>query len=356
MFLDSAVFKLRLLATLVALDAVENQSRGDLEGAWEDIRLLIVIAGHLETTPILRQVMVALVIHRQAMELGMRWTADPAQTSERLRDALADLQTSPPVPSLGEAILVELALLERTLDLPAEDLLDLAGSHGLTRSTLGRMGAGLIFTPPWERERASRVARMLAVLQIETNGLEPHERDMGPARIAPANRSKSGPATPTLSEHEQLVLVLLESSPLARLLTPNFEAARISVEWQVMERRALEQILALRAWQWEHDGEYPETLAELVPSLLDELPRDPFSGHPFRYAWSGGQSLIPRGRQADGLDFSLRNAVRPTRPGQRLLYSVGPDRVDDRAVASYRQPSGPVQGDIVFPLPDAPAD
>ena len=44
-------------------------------------------------------------------------------------------------------------------------------------------------------------------------------------------------------------------------------------------------------------GRWPETLAELVPDLLSEVPRDPYDGAPFRYSaekglvWAVGKNL-----------------------------------------------------------------
>ena len=50
-------------------------------------------------------------------------------------------------------------------------------------------------------------------------------------------------------------------------------------------------------------GEYPSALAELVPDFLPEVPRDIYSGQPFRY--------------------------HQTEAGSFVLYSFGPDRHDD---------------------------
>jgi len=72
-------------------------------------------------------------------------------------------------------------------------------------------------------------------------------------------------------------------------------------------------------------GDYPDELAALVPDDLESLPRDPYrrDGGPLRY-------------------------LRDTGPGERrILYSVGPDRVDQGG--SARDPlSG--QGDLVYPV------
>jgi len=75
---------------------------------------------------------------------------------------------------------------------------------------------------------------------------------------------------------------------------------------------ALEEVgLALEEFRAAH-GQYPETLQELVPSVLQSLPVDPFDP-------DGG--LLRYGRAE----------------GMVVLYSLGPDQLDQRG--SPRDPS-----------------
>jgi hypothetical protein len=76
--------------------------------------------------------------------------------------------------------------------------------------------------------------------------------------------------------------------------------------------------LAVRSHVAEH-GRPPETLAELVPQWLPSLPTDPFTGRPFEYRRQG------------------RNW---------LLYSLGPDRVDDGGVSVSRVSDPQARGDV----------
>jgi hypothetical protein len=59
-----------------------------------------------------------------------------------------------------------------------------------------------------------------------------------------------------------------------------------------------------------------KSLGDLVPKYLGELPIDPYSGQSFRYRVSDGERL------ANG----VREEV--LRPGQAIVWSTGPDRVD----------------------------
>jgi len=76
--------------------------------------------------------------------------------------------------------------------------------------------------------------------------------------------------------------------------------------------RGMSVLLALERYRCAH-GEYPATLDELVPTALESLPLDPFSGAPFRY------QRVPATEEGDD---------------SFLLYSVGADGKDDGGVAS----------------------
>ena len=75
-----------------------------------------------------------------------------------------------------------------------------------------------------------------------------------------------------------------------------------------------------------HRGRLPETLTELVPEQLLEVPVDPFDGQPLRYRRDGEAAII---------------------------YSVGPDRKDNSGkVETYPDGEFIEQGsDLVFHLP-----
>ncbi len=96
--------------------------------------------------------------------------------------------------------------------------------------------------------------------------------------------------------------------------------ARTSLRaWQALERtgEALEAYSA-------REGRYPDDLEELVPRELPALLLDPWAdGSPLRYSPPAGN------------------------PEGRILYSIGPDRSDQRGT-----PRDPVTGvgDLVYPV------
>lgn len=152
----------------------------------------------------------------------------------------------------------------------------------------------------------------------------------------------------------------LASTPLARPLPTN-NALLICHDADILLSRAFEHVVALRIWQLEHGGQYPETLEALVPGLLTSLPLDPYTGQPFRYCRAGGQKLLPLGLSGSaGTSASDLVFSQPTRRGQWLLYSVGPDMKDDGAQLDYCTETGRFHssrpwaitwGDLIFPLP-----
>jgi hypothetical protein len=106
--------------------------------------------------------------------------------------------------------------------------------------------------------------------------------------------------------------------------------------------------LALR-WFQADNGKPAETLDELVPKYLPSLPIDPFDaeGKPLRYRLSQGEEIewppnlpLPNGEKppARWVMVALpdgRGAPKPVTPtwkvpvGQGILWSVGPDKIDD---------------------------
>jgi hypothetical protein len=103
------------------------------------------------------------------------------------------------------------------------------------------------------------------------------------------------------------------------------------VDWlRRVEMRMLIAELAVRAFQHKNDR-LPATLAELVPDYLPALPDDPYDlGQPLKYRETG-----------DGY----------------VLYSVGPDKMDDGGMPRPKQ-AGELGGDLIdadlFPAPANP--
>jgi hypothetical protein len=69
-----------------------------------------------------------------------------------------------------------------------------------------------------------------------------------------------------------------------------------------------------------------QKLEDLVPKYLLQLPVDPYSGQAFRYRISKGEELVIAGvGEFQGPKVHDQEKVRP---GQAVLWSTGPDRID----------------------------
>ncbi len=314
------------LGNLLILEVRDRLARGDLAGAWDDIIAQFRLGEQVGAgPPSVMKTVRAAILQRTAANLAFEWANDQRQDLATLRKARADLARLAPSGSAVAAFRAESRAMDRLFDLPSEDL----GPMLIPARTtlLIRVGFNLIVAPPWERRRARMVARGYLAGEADLASVEPWQRPKGPS--------------PTKNDPE-----VRRASPLAWRLMVATENVQDQVDRQVEARRALEQALAIRSWQLGHGGKMPATLEEIVPGELPRLPSDPYSGRTYGYVPETGQKL-PRRHRLD--DLFRDEDLETTRPGQHLLYSVGPDGVDDRAKSAYARRVG--RGDLVYPIP-----
>jgi hypothetical protein len=327
------------LASLVTYDVRERQDRGDLAGAWDDLVVLFRMAWHFSEGAGLHPAFFALSsMERDALLLAMEWATSRGQTPERLHAALAAYRDLPKMPPAADVVRAEANLTEKTLNLPTSALHDWLLE---SMSEPGRNASGQIWesawldveTAPWERARARRVNRLVAAATIRAATLEPWQR----------------PGLSASGRDDSQVAGARSTTPLAKRLFPNMEAYVEGDDLNEVARRALVQVLALRAWQLRHGGEFPNRLDALVPEELPSLPVDPYLGRPFGYVRWRGQRVF-RSREALSV-VAQRTISPPPPPGSWLLYSVGPNRQDDNATTSAHNEFPQVHLDIVFAIP-----
>ena len=163
---------------------------------------------------------------------------------------------------------------------------------------LAPVGGGLYATLRMGDRLASRY---LARMRDWTRTLEAQEAS--PRRRAPANRNVGGDAY--ASRHLPLPDIAEDGTMLPLDTRRDMTLVRI----------------ALERYRLRH-GQWPDTLKELVPGVVERLPPDPFGDGPFLYRRAGD-------------DF--------------FLYSVGPNGIDDGGTA----PSGTPSHDITMGVGDA---
>jgi hypothetical protein len=109
---------------------------------------------------------------------------------------------------------------------------------------------------------------------------------------------------------------------LAKLTVPSLTPIIVKYRRRAAELRATAVVLALRQYQ-QAEQHSPQTLQDLVPKYLSEVPVDPFDGKPLRY--------------------------RVRTDGRWIVYSVGPNQMDENG----EQPKGDPRkytdpGDVIF--------
>jgi hypothetical protein len=315
---------MRDLADAVLAHARARLHAGDLAAAWDDLMIAFRMARHVDQGATMIQALTSMAIERSTLELAREWSNAPGQAPDRLRAAMAAYRGLPAVTPPAEVIRAEGLLVERSLDLPVDDLRDwMAEANGGNRaaSTWELLRLGLIATP-WERARARRVNRELTAEAAQLAALEPWRRPMGPG-------------VPSIDAR----ILERERYSLVALFQPNFWSYMTAEDRTEVERRALVYVMAVREWQLRHDARFPDRLQELVPEELPVLPTDPHSGQPFLYMTFA---------QASGM-YPTADWPQPRWPADtRLIYSVGPNGRDD-----HGQPvpaSRANDGDIVFPV------
>lgn len=322
---DPAFENARLLADLLGLDARERLARGDLAGAWDDALALLRMANQLAgNVPTLTRMNQATAIHHRGVGLAFEALDDPKVTLDFANKILADLKALPSLPSLADAVKVEAAIIDRSLNLSGQDLAGLLLNPRGQLSVAETLRFARIEAAPWERERARRVCRRMIDGDLRAVALDPSTR---------GSLLSSQPLDGSASR-------------LAGMLLPNLDAFLKQLDRETVGRRALDQVVALRSWKLAHDGQDAESLQVLVPGLLANLPLDPYSGWPFRYRRSEGQAVVPP-IEPDNLPV---NASPETRPGQFLLYSVGPDRTDNQGDRIYQHVIR-APGDYTYAIP-----
>lgn len=118
----------------------------------------------------------------------------------------------------------------------------------------------------------------------------------------------------------------IPSDPLNQMLLPVLESAYFQWTHTQMRLEMLRLLLALQAYRQENSGAYPKTLSELVSKgYLKELPKDLFAPDTqFRYAQKGSKDFLLYSVGPDGIDDNGKPATNPNlpeRPAERVTDS-----------------------------------
>lgn len=294
---------------------------GELDAAWSDIVAGLRVTGFLSTQAANWSDWLNCLIARESLSAAAQdWAADPDQTPDRLAQALGDLKQFSidawsPDEMLENRYLIYAQLIERKgllwERLQRDGQIDFGG-RTITMSSLEWLG--------WtgERERLLRLMTLLTARSMQRS-------DAGIRAMVPAG---GVPLESGVSDREISRWVTTTSSQVGEFAVDLWTDANgySVVDRMVLEALAEERgtmlIVALDSHRLQ-TGDFPEQLADLVPEVLEELPRDPYTGGDFGYAPAGFDApLIPIGE--------------PVVPAEQpLLWSAGLNR----AVLAYHAES-----------------
>jgi hypothetical protein len=293
--------QLRDAARLLALDARVQADQGELGESFERIDAMFAMAEHAGSEPILISMLVAAAIDRQALDTMQNLVegrAIPAEAVNRL-----DLNSP----------LSYRRLYERSLRMEeafaASVFCDVAlGELSFAELEGGAPSGAMTWLAPLYR---------VFLLPRDLAAYREHILKSGELARLPYHEAKlDWDALGDGSDAEQ-------GGPLTVLLLPALSRASLAAAQADALRRLAGMADAVLRYRNQH-GRLPEQGDELVPEFLRRTLRDPFDGEPLRM-------------RRDEADI--------------LLYSIGPDGVDDegaRAAAQFAPEIDEAHVDIVF--------
>lgn len=118
----------------------------------------------------------------------------------------------------------------------------------------------------------------------------------------------------------------IPSDMFSQLLVPVIQSSNFKAASFTAERGLLTTALAVQAYQREHNGKPPTSLAELTPGYLTATPADPFAAlpnTPLRYRREGTEnqfvlySVGPNGKDDGGKRIDNRRFLKDLAPGEK---------------------------------------
>jgi hypothetical protein len=296
--------------------AMWHAGEGRIEAAWRDVVAVRRLCRLLADRPgFLIKHLVAIAMASQAHAATVLLLGQPGLTVEFVQAMRQDmeLRQSPETPRYGDT-------LERLMcvDAAVSMARDRRGRWQLTQALAAPLAAGSLDVPWLDTSLdwnviTSRIneyyAELEAVAALPTHRERVDRMDKLQAALEARARPSSGwqmaglLVTAAVNRHERSAH---GADRLLMLLAPALSSYDAAVARAESQELLLRLAVALEAWRLKEpaaeDRGYPERLDELVPTMLAELPQDPFTEKPFVYE-----------RRGDGY----------------LLYGLGQNGVDD---------------------------
>lgn len=289
----------REAARQLTLRAMLKLGEGDAQGAWADLHACHRLARMTGQSPFYIGALVCVAIDAITFQSDAALIASQTLTAEQARQCVRDVRELAPLPSMADLLdnSERWGLLDATIQIARnpDAMQTMSGSSANAPMMSGAIDWNVALQVVNEEVDKTVVALREPDLRkrlAELDSLGNAPRGRGASAWAIGLRSFLGNRE---SASRQMGWVMLKA------FQPGTRSVAIAETRAIARERVLLAGFALAAFRGEH-GAYPELLAELVPSVLAEVPLDPCSG----------KDLVYR-RTADGF----------------VLYSVGDDMQDN---------------------------
>ena len=319
---------------MFAARAMLRLSDGDLDGAWADLMADHRLGCLMCQSSLLITQMVGVYIRHQAFQ-GMRWvSSDNRLTAAQARKFLAELSVAAPDPkAFVRACRAEryfgLSCIEGVMTSPdpSSELSAVTGvldekrdpKKSPRRINLDWDEAMRMVNPVYDKivDAAAKSNWRQRLAALEEWEEEFVRSEKGTPKINPIQLEVERLFNPKLAGRHLGELFRSILIPAVRMAAA--QTAKRDEDWQLVQ-----VALALAAHKAEK-GKFPEKLADLSPAYIKAVPSDEFTGLPLKYS--------------------------RTEAGY-LLYSVGPNRIDDGGVEDLK--AKPEKDDIAISVPLSP--
>ncbi len=318
-----AILPYRGLALALAMRALLRAAEGKMQEAWRDLLACHRLAQLVAKNGSLVQGLVGCAIEQIALRADLSFLEMVKDDSKCLEHYSSEWQRlPPPVPVADQLDLFErFMFLEMFLRVDRKGLGAIDNGSGISSNLLGDLNDAMLQGVDWDLALESAnhwFDRIISALRIpdrkqRESALNGIQKDIKPTKTDSAPRSESkeeSTESAGASICEAMIGLMYPSTRMCQATCDRTEQLRINVNaaW------------ALERFRLDH-GAYPSDLSLLAPSYLASAPKDLFSGNPLLY--------------------------KPTENGY-LLYSVGPNGVDDDGRGIHDDPMG---DDIAVKMP-----
>jgi hypothetical protein len=330
------------LAPLFAARALHLQAGGDAGAGLHQLAVILALSRHMRNHATVKDYAAGASVESVALRTLDHWIQKLGPRAELLQKALEELsQHEARIPSTTDNIKAQYLLARNSLAAPSTWLGWFLGSPRQPTDHFLVELMTLSSQVPWEQARQTRLLNAsfhsrirLAKAPVEVKSWAARDGKTGGHLPPSLERWFADPNGPQASLDRERLSQMVADSPL-RLILSGWGPI-ISIEASGLCRlHAARLRLALALYEI-REGKPAASLQALIPHDLPELPPDPYSGQLFGYRISRGERLppLPADLPPDAMGQALtpgppEGVIHVVRPGQGILWSVGPDLQDD---------------------------